>query len=199
MTWRDEKGLTLFELVIAMGIFALVAVMGLQSLTATMRARDQLVDATQETGELSQALSLLRADLASMVPIPFAMPGGGYEASLSTGPGAFSISVAGQRHLSAPGEPAFHRVTWRVDPQSASLERFNWPTLIPASPGLQTPSITHLRGVSQLEVLIYRADLGWVPLQTDGATAFSTALPEAIQVAITSSSLGRITMIETFR
>lgn len=199
MSWDEDKGLTLFELVVAMSIFAVISVMGLQSLTGTMRARDRLVEATADTQDLAQAISLLRADLAGIVPIPFGKPGGGFESSLSVTSNSFSISVSGQRHLTAPDEPAFHRVTWQADPTTGRLVRTAWPTLIPASPSLQSPAVTHLENVSQIGIRVYRPDLGWVPAASIEDGSFSSQIPQAIEVSFVSAINGRVTLIETFQ
>jgi len=53
---HTTRGLTLVELVVALGIFALVAVMGLQSLTIGLSMRDRLgvqADATDQLGRVS--------------------------------------------------------------------------------------------------------------------------------------------------
>ena len=76
MTRARQRGVTLVELLVALGIFALVSTASLAVLTLSLAGRDQLEAATGEARRLERARSLMRADFAQLAPRPVREEGG---------------------------------------------------------------------------------------------------------------------------
>lgn len=216
---RRTRGLTLIELVAAMAIFALVAVMGAQALSGMIRMRDDLVSRSTRAADLERAVSLLRADLAAVVPMQFYPPGGAAPqlAVLQTGNG-IAISVAGQPGLDPTEARPMQRVEYRLT-RDGRLTRQVWPTLYPARAGMQSPEQIVLDGVSAVKLRSFWPLIGWqdgvrppasiVAVQpettadSDRATGapevYSSLLPDAVEVALEVETLGRVPILETLR
>ena len=220
---HPTKGLTLIELVVALGIFALVAVMGLQSLTISLTLRDRLGTQADATDQLGQGAALLRNDLASALPLMFFPPGTGAPGSalrpLRGGQG-FSLSVGGQpgipRALGGMDAVAKQRVDWRYDPQKERLTRQAWPTLYPVNASQQGPEVAVLEGITGLSTRSYWSGQGWLPglrsnqrgepaeIKTgDGDRAggvapevYSGTLPRAVEITLETRDFGEITLLE---
>ncbi len=218
--WRDDRGLSLIELVVAMALFGLVATLGTQGLTGMLRLRDNLNNRSVAAAEVARATSLLRHDLANAVPMPFFTPGGGrIRSALVEEPQGFSLSIGGQPTLDAVRQPApvFHRVEWRFQPISGLLLRQRWATLTPLNSAALGPEVTVLSGVTEMRARSYWGALGWVDglriplsavpdptnLDEDGgpvaATSFSSALPDGVEITIVTEDLGEITLLEALK
>ncbi|WP_031549648.1 type II secretion system minor pseudopilin GspJ [Parvularcula oceani] len=65
-----QRGLTLVELLVALGIFALVSAASIAVFSLAIGSRAQLEEATDETMRLERARALIRSDLAQLVPRP---------------------------------------------------------------------------------------------------------------------------------
>ena len=214
---RGERGLSLIELVVAMALFALVAVMGAQGLSGMLRLRDGLESRASASAGLSEALSLLRADLDAALPMLFFSPGEGpIRSPMAAEPEGFSLSVGGQSVLPAetrPG-PALHRIEWRLDSGSGQLLRRRWATLTPADQSARSPEMVVLEDVRALRLRSYWGDAGWVPGLTppravasppsgqdgDGGAgarvSYSGALPLGVEITLITDRFGEITLLE---
>ncbi|CUH89342.1 PilD-dependent protein PddD [Phaeobacter sp. CECT 5382] len=195
----SERGLSLIELVVAMAIFALVAVLGTQALTGMIRMRDDLAARSDQAATLAEATSLLRADLAALVPMLFyppdrAPPRSALRFARGTGRASLKLSVAGQPdfHKDVPRLTAgqttrqtgpiglsTQRVEWQL--QAGVLSRGFWPTLTPARSASRSPSVPILTGVQDLRLRSYWPQIGWV----DGA---STLQASAADTATTTTA-----------
>lgn len=219
---KRDRGLTLLELVAAMALFALVAVMGLQSLTATLRGSDRLGQVADQTAELSDALALLRGDMASVVPMFFYPPQAAPLAAVwqSDTEEVIALSLAGQPSL-APRATDHHRVEWRHDAEGRQLIRRHWPTLLPAAPGQRTPEMRVLEGVTGLTLRSYWTGTGWVdghfpPASAITAAASATAnqdmgaaatpaaayfspIPRAIEITIETDRWGPLPLVQVLQ
>lgn len=215
-------GLSLIELVVAMALFALVAVMGAQALTGMLRLRDGLEHRSSQSGQLALATSLLRADLRDAVPMLFYPPvNGAPHSAARSGDVYFHLSIAGQSALpgpaAAPVASQFHRVEWRLDRTTGQLYRRSWRSLYPAGRDALTPEVAVLDHVAALDLRSYWPTIGWQPGVTQLAPpqtsnqhgdsdttsgppeVFSSQLPEAIEITLELETLGRITLLESFR
>lgn len=65
-----QRGVTLIELLVALGIFALIGSASIGVLSLALAGRDQLDAATDEARTLERARSLMRADLMQIAPRP---------------------------------------------------------------------------------------------------------------------------------
>ncbi|MDM8167623.1 type II secretion system protein GspJ [Roseovarius sp.] len=226
MSRSTSRGLTLIELVVAMSIFAMVAVMGMQSLTGTLRLRDRLADTAEQTAGLGAATSLLRNDLSAAISLLFypaeaERPRPSLDAS-GEGQG-FALSLGGQPVMPDTGSDGLtaprQRVEWYVEAETSRLIRQVWPTLYPVETRQVSQAAVIMEGVQGLELRSYWVGVGWVagvrpenmPLpgprdvafDSDEGVALSEALsdplPLALEVALVTRDLGRITLMETLR
>lgn len=215
-----DQGLSLIELVVALALFALVAVMGTQGLTGMLRLRDGMTERSAAAAELAQATSLLRNDLSGAVPMPFFLPDGGpIRSAIAEEALGFSLSLGGQPVLrpEAQSDPVFHRVEWRFQPSSGHILRRRWATLTPLDAAALGPEVVILKGVKEIRLRSYWGELGWVnglrlpiavvaepgALDTDGGpiatTAFSSDLPDGVEITLSTESHGEIVIVEAFK
>lgn len=73
---RQQRGMTLLEVMVALTIFALLGVMSYRGLTALISARDQVTSATQRWLQLQRLQQLLESDLAQAIPRGATAPDG---------------------------------------------------------------------------------------------------------------------------
>lgn len=217
---RNDKGMTLIELVAAMGVFAVISVMAVQALSGTLRTRDRLLELQKETADLTRSVALLRNDLAAAVPLAFYPPDRRPPRSpvhMSAGGTVFQISVAGQTVLSNTDvlrTDATGRVEWRFDAATDTLFRRTWQVLDPLNTAAATPEVAVMQGVRGLEVETYWPDgRGWRPgtsNQSGGASNFdgdntgasvwfSMQLPDAVALTLDTEAYGAIRIVETFQ
>lgn len=167
-----SRGLSLFELVVAMALFAMVATLGLQALSGTVQIGSRLGAVSAQVGAESRAVTLLRQDLSRMVGLRFHPPGaegfGQSALSLSADGLQLSFSIAGQHDdVAAPITGAsmtagLQRVVWRLDPASGQLSRQIWPGLHPAHARQQAPATVWLTEVASLQLRSFSRQTGWV-------------------------------------
>ena len=217
---RDDKGMTLIELVAAMAVFAVIAVMAVQALSGTLRARDRLVELQSDIAELTRPLALLRQDLSAAAPLAFYPPGGQAPRSpirMSASGTALEISVAGQTMLVDGNDiqsGTVSRIEWRYDPDEGTLHRRTWRVMDPLNANAADPEVAVMDGVLGLDVQTYWGDgRGWragTSGQTGGPSAldgdnttlaawFSTQLPDAIALTVQTRRYGPIRIVETFQ
>jgi len=172
-----DQGLSLIELVLAMGLFALVAVMGAQALSGMMRMRADLTARADQSAALGELTSLLRADLAALVPMLFYPPDRGAPRSalgFSRQENAvrLTLSRGGMARFDSPQPPssqpasgmATGRVEWQL--QNGQLSRAVWSSLMPADHSsyhqVATGLEPRLGGVQDLRLRSYWPQIGWV-------------------------------------
>ncbi|MEP2716392.1 type II secretion system protein GspJ [Pseudophaeobacter sp.] len=192
----QDRGLSLIELVLAMGLFALVAVMGAQALTGMLRLRDDLEARGTRSAALAEVTSLLRADLSALVPMLFYPPnrappqsalsyqrrGGDTHLALSRGGLPRFVTGLSSAGFSTGLSTGFStgRVEWQV--QDGQLSRGVWPSLIPAAASARQPQViwgdsTALGGVQDLRLRSYWPQIGWVDgVQPQGGSASPPSL-----------------------
>ncbi|MEL7252752.1 MAG: type II secretion system protein GspJ [Pseudomonadota bacterium] len=218
---RTSPGLTLIELVVAMGLFALVAVMGVQSLTGTIRISERLGQIDDESAELNAALALLRNDLTAIVPMLFYPPQGAPISGVwqSADGRVIGLALAGQPTVQ-PKDTNRHYTEWRFDAEAGVLTRRYWPTLLPASADQVTPEMTVLADVTGIDLRSYWPGPGWTdghfppvgsvlssPQQQEDADSAATAppatyfsaLPSAIEITIKTDTWGDIPLVQTLK
>ena len=218
---RQDTGMTLIELVVAMAIFALVAVMGLQGLSGMLHIRDRLTELDDNTSELSRAVALLRNDLTAIMPMRFFPPDrpSANAVGQSTDGHLFSLSISGQPALGAQRlSDHLHRAEWRLDPDENTLFRRVWTTLTPADTQALHPENPVLTGIENLRIRSYWSGLGWIdgptnPILQDRPAPspedddrvgppsenYSDFIPLAIEVTLVTATWGDITLIETLK
>ncbi|MEP3300195.1 MAG: type II secretion system protein GspJ [Pseudoruegeria sp.] len=201
----EDSGLSLIELVVVMAVFALVAVMSLQTMSGTIRLRDRLGRLETRSAEMTRAMTLLRADLDAMVPMPFHPPDGSSISSFvapvsSVGQTrSLSFSAAGQPVF--PGSEAlqFARIIWSWDPTTQTLHRQRWPLLSPLSQASREPQEDLLSGVSGFDVRSHAAALpagqDWISGDGQSENSVQTDLPAAVEILITTTDFGPLRLL----
>lgn len=216
---RDDRGLTLIELVVALAVFALIAVMGVQALQGTLRMRDALGSRDSRAAEMARATALLRQDLGALAPLLFFPPDGPPQSALFAPPDGLALTLGGQPTLT-PGNLARQRAVWRLDPATGTLSRGLWPGLAPASAVEAAPDVAMLSGVTGLRLRSYWEGVGWqpgainlspaaapadaAPADEDGARArvanrFASTLPAAVEVTLEVADFGPIVLVESLK
>ncbi|WP_294228452.1 prepilin-type N-terminal cleavage/methylation domain-containing protein [uncultured Shimia sp.] len=217
---HNDHGLSLIELVVAMALFALVAVMGAQGLSGMLRLRDNLHERSETSAELAQAISLLRRDMSSAVPMPFFSPDDGpILSALIEDTQGFSVSVGGQPTLHTSGrlQPVFHRISWRVQPRLGLFTRQRWSTLTPLNSTALGPEVLVLDGVTDMRLRSYWGEIGWVnglrpPLQavqsasnqdedsgSIATVAYSSGLPDGVEITLVTEKYGELVLLESLK
>lgn len=182
-----DSGLSLLELVVVLAIFSMVAIMGLGALRGALRTQDGLTRVETHTAALARALTLLRADLEAMVPLPFTPPEGAPEPAFRDlrDAGSLTFSIGGQATLPGQQLAGLSRVIWRFDPAKGRLTRQIWPVLRPADASVEAPEVTMLDNVRDLEVRANLPKSGWITGYGQNGDA-DLPLPLAVEVKITS-------------
>lgn len=216
---KNDSGLTLIELVIAMAVFALIAIMGLQSLTGMLRTRDALANIDIDATALSKGIALLRNDLDAILPLAFYPSGGAAPNSAivhNSGGLILGMTIGGQPSFSATrayGET--HRSEWILDSETGALSRGVWKTAIPANASARGPDVFVMEGVTGISVRSFWVGQGWIeglqnPLLTgltlsDGdssgvaAEVYSDLLPAGIEVILKTRDHGDIPLIQSLK
>ncbi|MEZ5714081.1 MAG: type II secretion system protein GspJ [Paracoccaceae bacterium] len=221
MSRRDTtRGLTLIELVVAMAVFALVAVMGLQALSGMLRQRDRAADHAGASAALGQAAGLIRHDLGAVMPVLFYPPEGRAQSALTDlrGQSGFALTVANTRPYAPLGATGLMtRVEYRFDAETGGLYRREWRSAWPATAAERGPEVLVLDGVQALGLRSYWTGLGWIDglrfaaldqlraeqgastqdAEGSGPESYSDQLPLAVEITLTTTAFGTITLIES--
>ena len=217
MRMHRDQGMTLIELVAAIGLFAVIAVMSVQALSGVLHSRDRIAEMQAQSAAILQPLALLRNDLSAVVPVPFYPPEGAPRSSvmLSARGQVLELSVAGQYALSA-GEALrgdrVHRVEWRWNSDTSTLSRRMWTAMTPLNTDALAADVTVMTGVTGLAVRsLWPRGGGWQPglnPQIGGGAAldgdarrlgFSQVLPDAIEITLSTAAHGDIRLLEVLQ
>ncbi|MDA7426914.1 prepilin-type N-terminal cleavage/methylation domain-containing protein [Primorskyibacter aestuariivivens] len=200
-----DRGITLIELVVAMSLFALVAVMGIQAITGQLSGRDRVLDADKRTSELALGLTLLRADMAAVVPVGFAAPDGELRSVVAAEADGdvveISMTIAGQAAQTDPRPVAFHRVLWRWDTTTGELRRSYWSSLAPDARSEPRGDVVLFRDVRDLNMQLFVQGQGWrslypSPEGIDLTASLILQAPDALSLRLDSATHGRLKLLE---
>ena len=186
---RAGAGFSLIELVAVLAIFALVSMMALQALTGAIFQQQVLERIDAEAEELTRALTLIRRDFRSAIPMAFHPPQAEVEPALLAPAGSGRVAVSMSGHPRLPGAPGagMARVQWRHDRVAGTLTRQVWPVLDPARGDLIEAERVMLSGVTGLDF----APLGeWPARDSDPAT-----LPEGFELTLTTAAYGTLRLV----
>lgn len=213
-------GLTLIELVVAMAVFALIAVMGLQALSGMLRQRDRAAEYASASAALGQAAGLIRHDLDAVMPVLFYPPEGRAQSALDELPGrsGFALTVANTRPSAALGATGLMtRVEYRFDPETGRLYRREWRSAWPAVAAERGPEVLVLDGVQALGLRSFWTGMGWIDglrfaaldqmraeqgasgqdAEGAGPETYSDQLPLVVEITLSTTQFGTITLIES--
>jgi general secretion pathway protein J len=197
----SERGFTLLELLVAMGIFAIIGAMALGGLNAVVGQESQARVQTERLATLQRALRLMTIDFSSASPrfvrdelgtrcteqeLPFVSGQFGYLVKLTRGGWPNPANV--------PHRGTLQRVQYRLE--DGKLIREYWP-VVDRMLGQEPRSEELLTGVKDIKLLFFDAEQGagewqqqWPPLRNAGTTA--GARPRAVQVTLELDDWGTI-------
>lgn len=196
---RRQRGLTLVELLVALGIFSLVATGSVTVLTLALSGRDQLEAATDQARELERARSLIRSDLMQLAPRAVRDEDGNAEPALV---GGDAREAAAPRPAVATGEVVLMRLTrggWdnpgALRPR-AELQRVTYLVregqlvrrtrpFLDAAPGTPSQDQVLLDGVADADVAFHDGE-GW----RDGFAGGPGQVPRAVRLDLDHSAFG---------
>ena len=185
LSQRPPSGFTLLELMVALALFSLISIMSLQVLTGALHQRSAFERQTAETAALLRMMTLMRADLESLVPVAFTPPLGGQEPAFAPTEGRLALTLGGQARLAqgqqdGTAEDGFQRAIWQFDPATGRLTRRIWPVLYPRDPAQIGPETLVLEGIDSWQI---------TPSEP------SDTLPERITVTFESARHGRLRLV----
>jgi general secretion pathway protein J len=191
MTARGDAGLTLLELTAVMAIFSLVAVLSVQSLAGAMNSRERVAGTAGRTTELATTVTLLRRDLAAMVPVAQVQEGGEWTQAYVVRENELSFVVSGQPRLSDGARGELAQITWTLDPASGLLTRTRG--AVPGETTVAEPA-PMLEGVSDWSVRTLGSEGGWSAGNWD-QPAQARALPRAVEVQLRVEEIGELRIL----
>ncbi len=193
---RCQRGFTLLELVVAVGIFALMSAIaygGLLSVLATAGGTEAQSD---RLGEIQLAMARLERDVEQLVPRPVRDQFGDLRQALVAGAGGTVMEFTRAGYLNPVDLPrsTLQRVQWALD--GDTLYRAPWPVLDSPTGAAEPALETVLTEVEELELRFLGRDDQWHvewPLDRGGDT--STSMPRAVEVRLALSDWGEIRRI----
>lgn len=192
-TNKTEQGLTLLELLVAVGVFALFSAMAYGALNQILDQRDQIEEKRESWRALSLAFLRLEEDLAQARPRPVRDIDGLPLPSLSGQPTdtraladpSLEVTRGGVLAFSEHVHSDLQRVGYRLEDNV--LLRLSWPVLdrAPQTKPLESPL---LKGVEVFEVRFYGPDGEWLdqwPIE-----GITDELPAGVEVTLTLTGGG---------
>ncbi len=194
-----QKGFTLLELVIAIGIFALMSAMAYGGLNSVMNTRAYADVQADRLAQLQKAFLIIGRDIEQAIARPVRdnyadvlkpISGGGYGSSI------LELSRTGRANPMAQQRSHLLRVAYAV--QEDQLLRRVWPVLDRA---LDTEPYEGLmlEGVKAVDLRFMDVDRQWQAQwpQPDlsGSDTASPAMPRAVEITIDLEDWGRVRRI----
>jgi general secretion pathway protein J len=191
---QSEAGFTMLEMVVVLALFALIATFSLQALSGTLRARDRLLVADENSENLARTLAQMRADMNAVVGVTFTLPSGDVESAIEISDlgNSVGLSVSGRFDFGGDETIGLGRVIWRLDPSSGVLTRQVWPVLNPASQSAKGPEVAMMTGVSAITLRRLINTSVWEIGRDRSIFGAASTLPKALDIAVTSKYWGVI-------
>lgn len=189
----QQRGFTLLEIIIAVGIFAVISALAYGGLNTVLRSAHKTEAVAADLQKLQLAISILQQDLSQITNRPVRNEFGEREAALLS-PAAFgrliSFTRRGWKNPAERPRSTLQRVAYRLD--GTRLIREYWPQL-DAAPGTETRQVPLLDGVTEVrfrfmdEQQKWRNE--WPPLS---ATKKLLAPPVAVEITLVTEKWGSI-------
>jgi len=200
---RDQAGLTLLELMVAMAIFSLVATAAYTALDRGVAIQARLQEKRHFWQRLDVTFSTLARDLEQAIDRVPRAPGREWSVAFQ-GPDAagleatlFRFSRGGMTSFREGPVSPYQRLSYRQP--EARLVRVSWPRL--DGPGtMEASEVTLLRGITRARVRFLAHRQGrwvpdWPPPQTGVETDPVAGLPAAVEVTLTFEEYGEFRRI----
>jgi general secretion pathway protein J len=202
---HGAAGFTLIELLVALSVFAVLSVMAYGGLSGALGARERVLQSLERTTALQKAYLRLRNDLQQLRARPSRDPYGETQAALVLLPdGSMEFTRSGWRNPLAQPRPTLQRVAYRLDADGRLL-RSSWRAVdraqgAPVSEAVVLSEVEDLRWrfLSRAELDHGGSHDAWYEVWPPPATHESarlTAVPRAVEVALTLKDLGEVRLL----
>lgn len=195
---KHDRGFTLLELLVAIGIFALISAIAYGSLTRLMVDRERLEAEHNFWRSLSLTFARLEEDLSQARErsvrdvIGFTQPAfrGQPTDTRSTGAPSVEFTRGGVLTFSDGARSDLQRVAYRL--VDGTLKRLTWPVLDlgPQTVPLETPILSN---VEEFRVRFYAPAGAWLDLWP--AQGINEILPRGVEVKMTLKGRGEFTRL----
>lgn len=197
MIAHHQRGFTLLELIIAVGIFAILSALAYSGLNAVLKTSAHTKEVSQELQDLQTAMSLIEQDLSQLVDRPARDEFGTTKAALIAEEGtdkAIIFTRSGWRNPVYQPRSTLQRVFYRLDEDS--LIRGYWTTLDQA-PNASPITLPLLKGVDSIKFEFTREGkpptTSWPPLGDDGQSV--KGLPQSLRLILETRQWGTLSRL----
>lgn len=195
---RRERGFTLLELMIVLGIFAVLAVMAYGGLASVMKSREHIAESLARTVALQKAYLALRNDLQQLRARPV-REGFGEKlgALVMQRDGAVEFTRSGWRNPLTQPRSALQRVSWRLDPKEHQLMRGYW-RVLDRAPDSRLQETAVLDQVEGADWRFMDKDLEWHaqwPAASANGAPSTDAPPRAVELTLHLKDIGPVRLL----
>lgn len=189
---RQQRGLTLVELILAIGIFALMAAMAYGGLGSVISQQEQISEHQDDLRAIQQTYSWMQRDLTQIVNRPVNDGFGGQLDAVEGGNNKW-LAFTRTGHINPAGQLRSNllRVEYLIDDKQ--LIRRHWPTLDNGA-GIKAIDTVLLQDATDYEVRFIdregNTNTTWPPLTV--AESGPADIPRAIEIRLTDSVMGEI-------
>jgi len=194
-----QKGFTLLELVIAIGIFALMSAMAYGGLNSVMNSRAHADAQADRLAQLQKAFLIIGRDIEQAIDRPVRdnygdelppVSGGGYGSAI------LELTRSGRANPMALPRSHLQRVGYEV--QEDQLLRKVWPVLDRALDTVPYEGVV-LEGIKAVDLRFMNADKQWQTQWPEpnltGSPQRPPAMPRAVEISVDLEDWGRVRRI----
>jgi general secretion pathway protein J len=195
---QKQRGFTLLEIVIAIGVFAVLSTLAYGGMRQVLLQSHQTRDISREFQNLQYAFALIQQDIQQIVPREVRDDYGNTESAVMTSVNEEYLLQLTRNGWPNPAEQArstLQRVRYVLD-QDLLLRQY-WYTLdrAPASEPISMPLLEHLKGI-ELQFLDHAKE--WHPTWPAAVSSIPTTslpLPLAVEITLDTERWGKISRV----